>query len=75
MLKLFFGNFDFKTFFLLISGLIFDEAAKLGKKTQVAYNLGGLLNLEALLKNWVAKGVASEVNDFNPDDSVFPFPN
>ena len=37
--------------------------AKLGKATWDAYNLGGWLILQALLKNWVAEGVASEVND------------
>ena len=42
---------------------IFDEVAKLGKTTQDAYNQGEWLILSALFKNWVAKGVASEVND------------
>ena len=40
LLKLFFGNFNFKTFLLLKSGPIFDEVAKLGKATQDAYNWG-----------------------------------
>ena len=31
---------------------------------QDAYNRGGLLILKDLLKHWVAKGVASEVNYF-----------
>ena len=46
-----------------------DKAAKLGKESQDAYNQGGWLILQELLKNWVAKGVASEMlvkNDINP---------
>ena len=37
---------------------------KLGKASRDAYNLnrGGWLILQDLLKNWVAEGVASEVN-------------
>ena len=54
-----FANFNFKTTFLLNSGPIFDEAAKLGKATWNAYNLVGWL----ILKNWVAEGVASKVDD------------
>ena len=41
MLKLFFANFNFKTTFLLKSGLIFDKAAKLNKATWDTYILGG----------------------------------
>ena len=46
------------------SGLIFDQAAKLGKASRDAYNPGLLLILQDLLKNWVVEGVASNVNDF-----------
>ena len=46
------------------SGPIFDQAAKLGKASMYAYNPGLLLILYDLLKNWVAKGVASDVNNF-----------
>ena len=42
---------------------IFDELAKPGKSTQDTYNRGGWLILEALLKNGVAEGVASESHD------------
>ena len=45
LLKLFFGNFNFKTTFLLKSGLIFDKAAKLGKTSWDAYNQRGWLIL------------------------------
>ena len=48
--------------------MIFDKAAKLDKATRDAYNLGGWLILKDLLKNWVAKGFASEINDFNVDE-------
>ena len=41
LIKLFWGNFNFKTTLLLKSGLIFDEAAKLGKATQDGYNRVG----------------------------------
>ena len=44
LLKLFFGNFNFKTTFLLQSGPIFDKAAKLGKATRDADNWGGYLS-------------------------------
>ena len=44
---------------------IFDEVAKLGKSTQDTYNWGGWLILYALLKNGVAKGVASDSHDTN----------
>ena len=71
MLKLIFGNFNFKTTFLLKSGLLFDEAAKLGKATRNAYNLGGRLILLALLKNRVAEGVASYSHDTTPQISSF----
>ena len=40
LLKLFFGDINLKTTFLLKSGLIFDNAAKLGKVTRDPYNLG-----------------------------------
>ena len=43
LVKWFFGNFNFKTNFLLKSGPIFDEAAKLGKAIRHAYDWGGLL--------------------------------
>ena len=43
---------------------IFDQAAKLGKASRDAYNQGLLLILQDLLKNWVAEGVTSDVNDF-----------
>ena len=46
------------------SCLIFDQAAKLGKASRDAYNQGLLLILQDLLKNWVAEGVTSDVNDF-----------
>ena len=42
-----------------------DELAKLGKASQDTYNPGLWLILKDLLKNWVAKGVASDINDFN----------
>ena len=45
LLKSFFGNFNSNSTFLLKSGPIFDEAAKLGKATRDAYNLGGWLIL------------------------------
>ena len=35
----------------------------LGKAIWDTYNLGGWLILQALLKNWVAEGIASDVND------------
>ena len=41
-----------------------DELAKLGKVSQDAYNPGLWLILYDLLTNWVAEGVASDVNDF-----------
>ena len=55
-----FGNFNYKTTSLLKSGMIFYQAAKPGKASMDAYNQGPLL----ILKNWVAEGVASDVNDF-----------
>ena len=61
MLKLFFGDFNSKTTFLLKSGTIFDDVAKLGKATWDAYIL---TNFVSPLKNWVAKGVISKVNYF-----------
>ena len=51
--------------FLLKSGPIFDMVAKLGKATRNNYDWGAWLILKDLLKNWAAKGVASEANDFN----------
>ena len=59
-----FDNINFSTTLLLKLGQIFDEVAKLGKSTQDTYNRGWWLILWDLLKNWVAKGVASDVNDF-----------
>ena len=44
---------------------LFDEAAKLGKASGDAYNWGRQLILYDLLNEWVAKGVASGVKDFN----------
>ena len=44
---------------------LYDELAKLGKASQDTYNPGLWLILLDLLKNWVAEGVASVVNDFN----------
>ena len=41
----FFGNFSFKTTFLLKLGTIFDKAAKLGKSIRDTYNLEGWLIL------------------------------
>ena len=64
LLKLFFGNFNFKNTFLPKSGPIFDEAAKLGKASKDAYYSGLQLILLDLLKNLFAKGIASKVNDF-----------
>ena len=37
--------------------------AKLGKASWDAYDREGWLILYELLKNWIAEGVASEVND------------
>ena len=42
-----------------------DQLAKLDKASQDTYNPGLWLILLDLLKNWVAEGVASVVNDFN----------
>ena len=36
----------------------------LGKASQDAYNPGKWLILQALMKYWVAEGIASDVNDF-----------
>ena len=68
---IFFGNLNFKTTSILKAGPILEEAAKLGKATWDAYNLGGWLILEALLKNWVAKGVASKIHDFTSQHSMY----
>ena len=46
------------------SGPIFGQAAKLGKASRNAYNPGLWLIFYDLLKNWVAEGVATEVNVF-----------
>jgi hypothetical protein len=40
-----------------------DEVAKLGKASLDAYNRGGWIISQDLLKNWFAEGVALEVND------------
>ena len=61
---MFFGNFNSKTTCLLKLGPIFHQAAKLGKASRNAYNPGLWLIFYDLLKNWVAEGVTSEVNDF-----------
>ena len=50
--------FDIKIHFETSILAIFD-------KNRDAYNWGVLLILQDLLKKWVAKGVASEVHDFN----------
>ena len=65
LMKWIFGNFNLKTTSILKAGLIFYQAAKLGKSSRNAYNSGLLLILQDLLKNWVAEGVASDINDFN----------
>ena len=64
MLLAFFDKINFLTTLLLKLGQIFDEVAKLGKSTQDAYNPGKWLILKALLKNWFAEGIASDINDF-----------
>ena len=65
MLLAFFDKINLLTTLLLKLGQTFDEVAKLGKSTQDAYNPGKWLFLKALLKNWVSKGITSDVNDFN----------
>ena len=55
----------FKPLKMVKSGAIFDQAAKLGKASRDAYNPGLWLILKNLLKNWVAKSVASGIDDFN----------
>ena len=40
-----------------------DMAAKLEKASWNGYNQGGWLISQDLLKNWIAEGVASDVND------------
>ena len=47
--------------------------AKLCKATQDAYNWGEWLILLALLKNWVAEGAASKVNDICSKSSLRSF--
>ena len=42
----------------------FGQGAKLGKASWDAYNPKGWLISLDLLKNWVAEGVPSKVNDF-----------
>ena len=44
---------------------IFDEGAKLCKTSKDTYNWGGRLILDDLLNERVAEGVASDINDFN----------
>ena len=56
--------FDIENHFESPTLALCNKAAKLDKASQDAYNWGGWLILEDLLKNWVAKGVASQVNDF-----------
>ena len=46
---------------------LFDKVVKLGKASWDAYNQGGWLISSDHLKNWIAEGVASEVNDFMLD--------
>ena len=53
LLKLFFGNFNFKTTYFLKSGPIFDVVAKLGKTSMDAYNPG--LWLIVFWKIWLPK--------------------
>ena len=65
MLKYIFGNLNFKTTLLLKSGPLFNQAAKPGKASRDAYNPRLWLILKNLLKNWVAKSVASDIDDFN----------
>jgi len=50
--------FDFESPFFAL----WDKFAKLGKASQDAYNPGKWLILHALMKNWVAEGIASDVN-------------
>ena len=58
----FFVKIIFKPLKMVKSGPIFDQAAKLGKVSRDAYDSGLWLILQDLLKNWVAEGVASNVN-------------
>ena len=48
---------------------LFDKAAKLGKTFRNAYNFWGWLTLQDILNGWVAEGVASNPQDFNPPSS------
>ena len=50
----------FKPLKMVKSGPIFDQAAKLCKASRDTYNPELWL-----LKNWVADGVAFDINDFN----------
>ena len=52
--------FQFQTYVLLL-----DEGAKPYKISKDTYNWGGWLNLDDLLNERVAEGVASNVNVFN----------
>ena len=54
---------------------LFDEAAKLGKASEDVFNGGGGLIMEDFLNEWVAKGVASNLNDFIVDPRVIFFLN
>ena len=42
----------------------FDEAAKLGKATEDAYNQEDWLIFKDILNEWVSKGLASDPHDF-----------
>ena len=55
-------------------GTSLNEAAKIAKASRNAYNQEGWIIQQDLSKNWVAKGVASEVNNFtNYYRSYFEF--
>jgi len=51
---------------------LYYELAKLGKVSQDACHPGLWIILWDLLKNWLAKSVASNVNDFNVEVHLFP---
>ena len=51
--------------------MIFDIENSLWKSNQHAYNPGGWLILKALLKNGVAKGVASDSHDTNKSQHIW----
>ena len=63
LLRWFFYNFKFKKVLFLKLLQILEKVAKLGKSNQDAHNPGKWLILQALLKNWVAEGVASDSHD------------